>query len=162
MNRDSATRLSATRLLIPVGATLFVVALIGSALILPELRLLHLLQALIYLAVVILARNNSMWGVGAGIAIAVVWNGNNLLVTHNIQKGVAALWSLLRTGRMEEFSGIPMLVLLGGIGHVLIIAGCLAIAFDRRITDRKLWKAVAGGVLVLAYLALIVIVARPR
>jgi hypothetical protein len=162
MNRDSATRLSATRVWIPIGAALFLVALIGSALILPELRLLHLLQALIYVAVVILARNNSMWGVGAGIAIAVFWNGLNLFVTHNMQKGAAAFWSLLQTGRLEEFSGIPMLVLLGGIGHLLIIAGCLAIAFDRRITDKKLWRIVAGGVVALAYLALIVIVARPR
>jgi hypothetical protein len=68
----------------------------------------------------------------------------------------------LQTGRIEEFSGIPMLVLLGRIGHLLIVAGCLAIAFDRRITDKKLWKMVAGGVVVVAYAALIVMVARPR
>src|SRR5687768_9800812 len=90
MNGDSATRLSATRVWIPIGTTLFVLALIGSALILPELRLLHLLQAFIYVAVVILARNNSMWGASAGIAIAVFWNGLNLFVTHNMQKGAAA------------------------------------------------------------------------
>src|SRR5688572_4416640 len=125
MNRDSATRLSATRVWIPSGAALFVLALIGSALILPELRLLHLLQALIYVGVVNLARRNSMWGVGAGVTIAVIWNGLNLFVTHNIQKGAVAFWSLSQTGRVEELSGIPMLVLLGGVGHLLLIAGCL-------------------------------------
>jgi hypothetical protein len=88
------------------------------------------------------------------------WNGLNLFVTHNIQNGAAAFWSLLLTGRMQEFAGIPMFALLGGIGHVLVIIGCLAIAFDQRITDKRLWKAAAGGVVVLAYLALIVIVAE--
>jgi len=44
---------------IPIGAGLFVIALAGSALVVPELRLLHLLQALIYVAIVILARRTA-------------------------------------------------------------------------------------------------------
>jgi hypothetical protein len=51
---------SSTRFWIPIGAALFIVALIVSALVVPQLRLLHCLQALIYVAVVILARRNSM------------------------------------------------------------------------------------------------------
>jgi len=143
------------------GAT----GLIGSALILPELRLLHLLQALIYVAVVILARNNSMWGVGAGIAIAVFWNGLNLFVTHNMERGVTVLWSLLQTGQMREFGPhpiIPMMVLLGGIAHFVLIGACLAVLFDRRIDDKTPWKMVAGGVSVLGYFALIIFVSAPR
>jgi hypothetical protein len=89
---------------------------------------------------VILARRNSMWAVGAGIAIAVFWNGLNLFVTRNIQMGAVELWSFLR---------------------VLIIAGVAAL-LDRRIADKKLWKVAAGGVVVLAYMALIVVVAAPR
>jgi hypothetical protein len=73
-----------------------------------ELRLLHVLQALIYVAIVILARRNSM----------------------------------------------PMMVLLGGIGHFVLISACLAALFDRRIDDETPWKMVAGGVSVLAYFAL--------
>jgi len=171
MNRDSATWISASRVWIPIGAALFTVALIVSALIVPQLRLLHLLQALIYVAVVILARRDSMWGVGAGITIAVVWNSLNLFVTHNMQRGAAVLWSFLRTGEMRELLQapggtlpglVPMMVLLGGIGHFILIAACLAALLDRRINDKKVWKMVGGGVVVLAYFALIIIVAGPR
>jgi hypothetical protein len=160
MNRDSATWISATRLWIPIGAALFTVALIVSALVIPQLRLLHLLQALIYVAIVILARRNSMWGVGAGLTIAVVWNSLNLFVTHNMQRGAVAFWSLLLTGHMQEL--VPMMVMLGGIGHFVLISACLAALFDRRIKDKKPWKMVVGGVVALAYFALIIIVARPR
>jgi hypothetical protein len=51
--------------------------LIVSAVVLPELRLLHVLQALIYVAIVILARRSGMWAIGAGLTIAVAWNSLN-------------------------------------------------------------------------------------
>lgn len=108
----------------------------------------------------IFARQKSKWGVGAGVTIAVVWNSLNLFVTHNMQTGAAASWSLLRPGQMREL--VPMLVMLGGIGHFVLSTACLAAPFYRRIKDKKLWKMVAGGVVALAYFALIVIVARPR
>jgi hypothetical protein len=78
---------------VPIGASLFTVALIVSALVVPQLRLLHLLQAFIYIAIVILARRDSMWGVGARVTIAVVWNSLNLFVTYNMQRGAAVLWT---------------------------------------------------------------------
>ena len=164
MNRDSATWISATRVWIPIAAALFTVALIVSAVVLPELRLLHGLQALIYVAIVILARRNSMWAIGAGLTIAIAWNSLNLFVTHNMQRGVTLFWSLLQTGQMPlgPHPIVPMMVLLGGIGHFVLISACLAALFDRRIDDKKPWKIVAGGVSVLAYLGLIIAVARPR
>jgi hypothetical protein len=55
MNPYTLNRPWSTHLWISIGAGLFLVALTGSALVVPELRLLHLLQALIYVAVVILA-----------------------------------------------------------------------------------------------------------
>ena len=165
MDRDSAPWVSATRVWIPISAALFTVALIVSAVVLPEIRLLHFLQALIYVAIVILAHRNSMWAIGAGLTIAVVWNGHSLFVTHNMQRGVTVLWSLLQTGHMRELGPhpiVPMMVLLGGIGHFVLIGACLAALFDRRIDDKKPWKIVAGGVAVLAYFALIIIVSAPR
>ena len=104
MIRDSATWIPATRVWIPIAAALFTVGLIVSAVVLPELRLLHFLQALIYVAIVILARRNSMWAIGAGLTIAVVWNSLNIFVTHNMQRGVTAFWSLLQTGQMRELA----------------------------------------------------------
>jgi hypothetical protein len=135
-----------------------------SAVVVPELRLLHVLQTLIYVAIVILARRNSMWALGAGLTIAVIWNSNALFVTHNMQRGVALFWSLLQTGHMPPGPHpiVPMMVLLGGIGHFILICACLAALLNRGIDDKNPWKVVAGGVSVLAYFALIIIVAAPR
>jgi hypothetical protein len=165
MGHDSALWTSATRVWIPIAAALFTIALIVSAVVVPELRLLHVLQALIYVAIVILARRNSMWAIGAGLAIAAVWNGHSLFVSHSLQRGMTVLWSLLHTGHMRELGPtpiVPMMVLLGGIAHFVLIGACLAVLFDRRIDDKKPWKMVAGGVSVLAYFALIIIVSDPR
>ena len=63
-----------TRVWIPLGAGLFIFALVGSAVAIPQLRLLHAFQALIYVAVILLARKNRASGFGACITIAVVWN----------------------------------------------------------------------------------------
>ncbi|WP_114206329.1 hypothetical protein [Acidisarcina polymorpha] len=100
---------------IVVGAGLFLLALLVSAVLDPELRVLHSLQALIYVAVIVLARRDSAWGYGAGFSIAVLWNLMSLFATHLIQAGAISLWMLLRTGHAGEL--IPMAVLLGGIGH---------------------------------------------
>jgi hypothetical protein len=165
MDRDSATWISATRVWIPIAAALFTVALIVSAVVVPELRLLHVLQALIYVAIVILARRNSMWAIGAGLTIAVVWNANAFFVVHGMQRGVKVLWSLVQTGQMralEPHPIVPVMVLLGAIAHFVLIGACLATLFDRRIDDKKPWKMVAGGVSVLAYFALIIILSAPR
>jgi hypothetical protein len=165
MDRSAAIWISATRVWIPIAAALFTVALIVSAVVIPELRLLHALQAIIYVAIVILARSNSMWAIGAGLAIAVVWNGHGLFVSHSFQRGMTVLWSLLQTGHMRELGPtpiVPMMVLLGGIAHFVLIGACLAVLFDRRIDDKQPWKVVAGGVSVLAYFALIIIVSDPR
>src|SRR5262245_703656 len=61
-------------------------------------------------AVIVLARRNSAWGFGAGFAIAIVWNGLSLFVTHLMQAGAVAFWSSLRTGHVEQL--VPMMVAL--------------------------------------------------
>ena len=144
---------------IPIGAVLFLIALTVSAIVVPELRPLHSLQALIYVAVVILAWRNSVWGFGAGVTIAVAWNSLNLFVTHLMQAGALAFWSFLHTGQVRRLDTI--MVTLGGIGHFILIFACLAAAFDLR-NERKWRKFVAGGVAALAYFALIIAIAAPR
>src|SRR5580704_10797923 len=74
MNPYPPKRYSSTDVWISIGAGLFLVALAVSALAVPQLRLLHLLQAFIYVAVVILARRNNVYALGAGFTIAVAWN----------------------------------------------------------------------------------------
>jgi hypothetical protein len=160
MNRSLANESASTRVWIPIGAALFLIALMVSALVVPQLRLLHLLQALIYIVIVILARRNSTFGFGAGVTIGVVWNSLNLFVTHLMQAGVVALWSFVRTGQVQRLD--TMMVAVGGLGHFILIIACLMALFNQTTDNTKWWKFVAGGALTLAYFALIVAVARPH
>jgi len=98
MNSIPAKRSSSTHVWIPIGAGLFLVALAGSAAAVPQLRLLHLLQAFIYVAIVILARRNNVFALGAGFTIAIAWNCLEFFGPHLIQAGVVLLWTFLHTG----------------------------------------------------------------
>jgi hypothetical protein len=144
---------------IPIGAALFVIALVVSAVVVPELRLLHFLQGLIYVVVVLLARRDSAWGFGGGAIIAVAWNSLQLFVTYLMQAGAVAFWFFLRTGQVKRLD--TMMVTLGGIGHFILIAACVAALLETR-TSKKWWKFAGGGIATLAYLAVIVVIARPR
>lgn len=160
MNSETGVASSWTSVWIPVGAVLFLLALTVSAVVVPQLRLLHFLQALIYVAIVILVRRDSVWGLGAGVTIAVVWNGLNLFLTHLAQAGAIAFLHFLRTGEVRRLD--TMMVTLGCIGHFVLIIACLAAFFDRKTDRNKWWKFLGGGLATLAYLALIVAIARPR
>ena len=160
MIRNSETGFTSPNLWITMGTILFVIALTVSAVVVPQLRPLHFLQALIYVAIVILARRNSVWAFGAGVTISLAWNCLNLFVTHLMQAGAIAFWSFLQTGQARRVD--TMMVTLGGIGHFILIGGCLA-AFLQRSTDHQKWgKFIGGGVASLVYLALIVAIARPQ
>ncbi len=150
----------ATQLWIDTGAALFIVALTVSAVMVPQLRLLHTLQALIYVAVMVLTRRNSAWGFGAAFFIAVLWNSFSLFVTHLILVGAAAFWSLLRTGHVEQF--VPMMVALGGLGHFILIIASVWALLRHNTENKKWWKFVGGGAAAIAYFVLIVAMARPR
>ena len=150
---------SSIRVWIPLGAVLFLITLTVSALAVPQLRLLHLLQGIIYAAVIVLAHRNSAWGFGAGVTIAVVWNGLNLFVTHLMQAGAAAFWSFVRTGQVRRLD--TMMVTRGGIAHFILIVACLT-AFIELRSEKKWRNFVYGGAASLAYFALIIVFARPR
>lgn len=150
---------SSTQVWILLGAIIFLVALTVSALAVPQLRLLHLLQGFIYVAVIVLARRGSAWGLGAGVTISLVWNGLSLFVTHLMQAGAAALWSFVRTGHVQRLD--TMMVTLGGLGHFILIVACLIACIQLR-SEKKWRNFVYGGVASLAYFALIIAIARPR
>lgn len=148
------------KILIFTGCGLFILALAVSAFFVPELRILHFLQALIYVAIAILALRTSAWGFGAGVFIAIVWNCLSLFVTHNFQRGVLQFLSLIRTGHVSQPDTFA--VMIGGIGHFILIIGCM-LAFLRRHPSRKHWgQFFGGGLVAVAYLILIVIIALPR
>jgi hypothetical protein len=145
---------------IPIGAGLFILALALSAAIIPQLRLLHLLQALIYVAVVLLTRRNSPWGFGAGVVVPTAWNCLGLFITHLIQAGAGQLWLLLRAGHASQPDTLA--VLLGGVAHFLLIVACIAGFLQLRPGMKQWGQFFAGGLLAMAYFALIIVTAAPR
>lgn len=149
-----------THLAILIGVALFLLALIVSAVFVPQLRVLHFLQALIYVAILVLTRKDSPWGFGLAVLVAVVWNALSLFVTHLFQAGAGQLWSLLRTGHVSRPD--TLMVMVGGLGHFLLILACLVAFFQLR-PGRKAWaQFFAGGFLGVAYLRLIVALAAPH
>lgn len=139
---------------IDIGAAVFLVALVVSAVVVPELRLLHFFQALIYVAVIILAHRNSSWGCGAGFAIAIAWNALSLFITHLMLTGAVAFWHSMRHGHVEQL--VPMMVTLGGIGHFILIVATLSAVIGHKTEPKRWWKFAGGGAGAVAYLILIV------
>jgi hypothetical protein len=158
-----------TRASISIGVGLFLLALALSAVIVRQLLYLHLLQALIYLAVLVLTQRNNAWGYGIGVIVPTAWNCLNLFVTHLFQKGAVQFWSLihsgqfwflLRTGQVSRPE--TMTVMVGGAAHVLIIVACVAGFLHLRPRGMQICQFFGGGVLALAYFALIIAIAAPR
>ena len=148
------------RLSIPVGVGLFIFALAVSAAVVPQLRLLHLLQALIYVAILILTRRSNALGFGAAVFIATAWNCLQLFVTNLSETGAGLFWSFVRTGHLTRPDTV--MVFIGTMAHFLLIAASIA-GFIRLKPDKKQrYRFFVGGFLVLAYMALIIAIAAPR
>jgi hypothetical protein len=147
---------------ISVGVAFFLLALIASAVIIPQLRLLHFFQALIYLAVIALTRRNrtSAWGFGVGVIIPVLWNALSLFITHLFQAGAGQLWSLLRSGRLTRPD--TLMVFVGGVAHFLLIVACMAGFLQLRPAKKHWLQFFGGGLLAFAYFALIIATVAPR
>ncbi|HET6999843.1 MAG TPA: hypothetical protein VFI33_00955 [Puia sp.] len=148
------------RVSIPIAVGLFIFALAISAAVVPRLRLLHLLQALIYVAILILTRRNNAWGFGIAVFIAVAWNGLNLFVTNLSEIGARLFLSFLRTGHVNRPDTV--MVFIGTMAHFLLIAASIT-GFILLKPDKKQWfRFFAGGVLVIVYMAFIAAIAAPR
>lgn len=148
------------RIWIPITVGLFILALALSAIYIPQLRLLHLFQALIYVAVVVLSRRSSPWGFGAGVIMASAWNCMNLFLTHLFGAGIGVLLALVRTGHLDRPD--TLMVLLGGAAHCLLIVACMAGFLELRPRGKQWGQFFAGGLVSLAYMALIIVTMAPR
>jgi hypothetical protein len=145
---------------IPIGVILFILALTLSAVFVPRLRPLHLFQALIYVAVIVLTRRNSPWGFGVGVTIAAAWNCLNLFVTHLFQAGAGQFWVLLHTGYVSRPD--TLMVMVGGVAHFVLIIACMAGFIQLRPGIKQRGQFFAGGLLALAYFALIIVILVPH
>ena len=148
------------RWFITVGAGLFIVALVVSAIFEPSIRLLHALQTLIYIAVIVLTRRQSAWGFGAGCIIAAFWNYVNLFVTTFIRAGLEQVSILLHTGNLPRPD--LLIAVVAAAGHFLLIIGCLAGFLRTSLTLKRLRQFIAGGSLAVGYLTLIIVLAGPQ
>jgi hypothetical protein len=166
VNRKKATEaepLEASRWLritIPIGVGLFILALTISAVVVPQLRLLHLLQAMIYVVILILTRRNSPWGFGVAVFISTAWNCLNLFVTHLFEAGAGMLWSFMRTGHLNRPETV--MVFIGSLAHFVLIVACTAGFLQLRPGKRQWAHFCIGGLMVLTYMALIIAIAAPR
>jgi hypothetical protein len=159
-DQSPATSPGWTRVSIALGVGLFVVALGGSGLLIPQLRLLHSFQAMIYVAVLMLTWRNSAWGFGAGIAPAILWNGMELIITRLPQVGALQLVSLIHGASLTRPDAI--IVLIGTVGHFLLIIACIA-GFLRLQTSWRHWgQFIGGALLTIGYFALIVSTMAPH
>jgi hypothetical protein len=142
------------------GAGFFIFALFLSAVFDPRIRVLHALQALIYVAVIVLTRMQSAWGFGAGCIIAAFWNYINLFVTTFIKAGVQQFSILLRTGELPRPD--LLIAVVAAAGHFLLVVACLA-GFLRTRPELRRWGQFAGGgVIAVGYFALIIITTGPQ
>jgi hypothetical protein len=131
----------------------FIFALFVSAAFQPSLRWLHALQALIYVAIILLSRQNSAWGFGAGVFIGAFWNFIFLRgASHDI-------WALLREG---IFRADVALQLAAATAQFLLIAACFTGIWRMR-RDLTVWvSSLAGGVLAVGYLVVLMATLRPQ
>jgi hypothetical protein len=142
-----------------VGSALFVFGLAVSAVFAPEWRVLHVFQALIYVAIIFLTRRKSAWGFGAGFFVGIFWNALGLLATPLFSDGFQEVWSVIRTGNLQRPD--LLLQLLAAGGHVLIIVACAVGFLSMRPGGRRWSQFIAGGVLVIGYLFAIVFAVGP-
>lgn len=133
-----------------VGSVMFAIALAVSAYFEPQWRVLHVLQGLIYVAVVVLTRAQSPWGFGAGVFTATFWNVLVLFRSPVGSQGIEEFGKLIRGGQFERPD--VWLQLFGAFGHCLIIVACL-VGFLRLRPRTPQWsRFVAGGVISIGYL----------
>jgi hypothetical protein len=157
----SAARSLAIEWPIVASCALFICVLALAALFDPSIRILHFLQALIYIAIIALARQRSAWGYGAGCVIAAFWNWTNLVHTTFIKAGVIELMRLVSTGRLQHPD--LFIAIFAAAAHFVLITASIAGYFQIRArTFREPVKFWTGGVLAVAYFVVIIILTGPQ
>jgi len=104
-----------------IGAVLFTVMLIVSAVVEADIRWLHFFQAWMYVATVVLAARNNRIGYFIGLSAAGFWVYTNLFVTTFFLNGLHELRLLITTGhvaRPDQFISVP-----AWFGNLLVVTG---------------------------------------
>jgi hypothetical protein len=155
-NATVTKRERAVEWLIFVSSAVFIVILALAAVFDPSIRVLHVLEAFIYIAVIILSRKRSAWGYGAGFAFAAFWNWTNLVHTTFIRAGLTELMRWMQTG----YLGRPDLLIAvpAAAAHIVLIGACVAGYYGLRPrTLRDTAKFWAGGLLSVGYFVVTIV-----
>jgi len=155
------SRISWLEWLIIVSCAMFIFILGLSAVYDHSIRVLHFFQAIIYVAILVLALRRSAWGYGAGCIIAAFWNWTNIAYTTFIANGFRELGHTLQTGRVGKPD--QLIAVVAAAAHFVLIASCLVGYF--RIKRRSWWeplKFLAGGLTAVGYFAVIIVVFGPQ
>jgi len=159
--RDTARRNSSIQWLVVASCTVFILVLALSAVYDPSIRVLHVFQAAIYVAVVILARRRNAWGYGAGCLVAALWNWTNLAHTTFIANGLRELSRALQTGEVRRPD--QLIAVVAATAHFVLIGACL-VGYSRIKPKARFepLKFFAGGVLAIGYFVGIIILFGPQ
>jgi hypothetical protein len=139
----------------------FILILAVSAYWEPDIRLLHLFQALIYVAVIVLSLRHDRWGYFIAVSIAAFWNAASIFATTFLRAGLLQLGELVTTGHLSRpdlFIAVP-----AWLTHFLLILCCLW-AYAR--LDKKPWSDLlvflTSAVASIGYFAAIIALFQPR
>jgi len=146
---------------IVASSLLFMIALAVSAYFEPPIRILHTLQALIYVAVIVGALRHQKWAYGVGISIAAFWNYVNLFVNTFIRNGVETLGVVISGGPVANPGTI--IAVPAALGHFGMISCCLWAYLRLR---NKRWTDVGillgSGAVAIGYFATIIAIFGPQ
>ncbi|HEY3950272.1 hypothetical protein [Phenylobacterium sp.] len=106
------------------GAAGFILVLAVSAAFDRTIIVLHIFQALMYLAVIALVSRRNRWGYFLAVAIAGFWNYTNLFVTNFFVSGLRALEHLLTTGQLVHAD--QLVAVAAVFFHLVMIAAGVA------------------------------------
>ncbi len=146
---------------IVASCLLFIFALAVSAYFEPPIRVLHTLQALIYVAVIGGALWHQKWAYGVGIGIAAFWNYVNLFVNTFIRNGVETLGIVISGGHVTNPGTI--IAIPAALGHFGMIAFCFWAYLRLR---NKRWTDIGillgSGAVAIGYFASIIAIFGPQ
>jgi hypothetical protein len=145
---------------IRAGAALFIAALWLSAVFDPSIRVLHVLQSFVYIAVIWLTPRRNVWALGAGCLIAILWNYTNIFITNFVRGGLAQLGHLVTTGRLQRPD--LLVAVLAASAHFLLIGACLAAFLKQRPSWQGWVKFGLGGLIAVAYFVGIILTTGPQ
>jgi hypothetical protein len=120
---NSRPRIGAPEWLILIGAVVFVVILVISAVFEADIRWLHFFQAWMYIATIVLSLHGNRWGYFIGVSAAGLWDYANLVATTFFFNGLQELARWVHTGHLAR----PDLLIAvpAWFANLSVIIGCL-------------------------------------